>query len=143
MPINLGVKIKLLKNRRKRVIIVNEIIKLISTLDRHFFRNEKDNFVSYIIIKKNKLYFVDYYTKKDIYLHKPKYHHWHNFTSGGTLKGLITDFKEFIMYGKPSNGSNGYGGLYCTHWGYSADSMELIRKKATELGYLLQGVKTC
>ncbi|MFJ9300025.1 hypothetical protein [Bacillus toyonensis] len=35
-----------------------------------------------------------------------------------------------------SNGKNGYGGLYCTHWGWSEEGMKKMREYAREIGYL-------
>lgn len=41
-----------------------------------------------------------------------------NFSSGGTMWGLINDFKDFIYGDDDTNHNNGYGGLYRPHWGY-------------------------
>ncbi|PLS19753.1 hypothetical protein CVD28_01760 [Bacillus sp. M6-12] len=59
-----------------------------------------------------------------------------HFSDGGTLWGLLQDFSEFIRTGNDSNGKNGYGGLYCSHWGYPEEDMIAIRKIATEVGFL-------
>jgi hypothetical protein len=60
----------------------------------------------------------------------------HYFSSGGTMWGLVNDFKDYILGDDDANHNNGYGGLYCLHWGYPVEDMEAIRKLATELGYL-------
>ncbi|WP_245585963.1 hypothetical protein [Paenibacillus pinihumi] len=58
------------------------------------------------------------------------------FSSGGTMWGLVNDFKDFIYGDDEANHNNGYGGLYCRHWGYPEEDMEAIRQLARELGYL-------
>ena len=40
------------------------------------------------------------------------------------------------MTGDDTNGKNGYGGLYCTHWGYDESDMLEIQVYAKELGYV-------
>jgi len=69
-------------------------------------------------------------------LHLPIGRHWQHFSSGGTIKGLVLDFYDFISTGKKSNHNNGYGGLYCNHWGYSENDMKKIQEFAKSLGYL-------
>ncbi|OPG98930.1 hypothetical protein B2I21_09885 [Chryseobacterium mucoviscidosis] len=61
--------------------------------------------------------------------------HYH-FSHGGTLWGLVCDFRDYIGGDDDSNHNNGYGGLYCPHWGYPEGDMKAIRKRAEELGYL-------
>jgi hypothetical protein len=58
------------------------------------------------------------------------------FHHGGTLWALVQSFKKYIQRGKEHNGENRYGGLYCSHWGYSEQEMKEIREIATQLGYL-------
>jgi hypothetical protein len=126
-----------IETRKDRIGIVNEIIKEISDRSRRFFYSEKSGNVSKIIEKNNRLYYVDHYTGNEIYLHAPKHKRWNGFSNGGTMRGLVLDFKEFIMSGDYSNHNNGYGGLYCTNWGYKEEDMKAIQEKAIALGYLL------
>ncbi len=49
---------------------------------------------------------------------------------------LIRDFTDFIYGDYNSNGNNGYGGLYCTHWGWLDEEMKKMREYAREFGYL-------
>jgi len=113
---------------------VNEIILEISSRGRRFFHH--DGNVATIFEKKGRLYMKNEYNGVEMYMHTkfgyppPLWHH------GGTLWGLTKDFKEYIMTGKPCNGSNGYGGLYSPHWGYPESEMQSIREKAKELSYL-------
>lgn len=37
---------------------------------------------------------------------------------------LVKDFTHFIYGNDNSNGLNGYGGLYCTHWGWTEEAMK-------------------
>lgn len=123
-----------IKSRQSRIDVVNEIIKEISTCGRNFFAYKNDT--AYIFIKNGRLYMHNEYNGKDMALSTkfgfpPK--HWHH---GGTLWGLTKDFKDFIVSGEKSNHNNGYGGLYCPHWGYPENDMKKIQEKAISLGYL-------
>lgn len=123
--------------KEQRIEIVNEIIKTIASTGRRFFYNKDNDFTAKIILRNGRLFFIDDYTQKEIYLHMPDYRRWRNFSHGGTMKGLIKDFKDFIMTGEYSNHNNGYGGLYCYHWGYSKEDIKIVQDKALELGYLI------
>lgn len=123
-------------SRQDRIDVVNQIIEEISIRGRRFFYNKKENRTSKIIQRNNRLYYIDHYSGKEIYLHTPKSARWRNFNNGGTMRALILDFKEFIMSGKYSNHNNGYGGLYCPHWGYHDEDMKAIQEKAIQLNYL-------
>jgi hypothetical protein len=124
------------KNRENRIKIVNEIIKKIASCGRCFFKNKDDLDMAYIFEKKGRLYMHNEYNKAEMCLYtkhgyQPK--KWHH---GGTLWGLTKDFKEYIMTGQDTNHNNGYGGLYCQHWGYPESEMKAIQEKAKMLGYL-------
>jgi len=123
-----------MKTRESRIQIVNTIIKEISCRGRKFFSGKFG--VAEIFLKNGRLYMKNEYDGSEMYLstkfgYKPK-----RWTHGGTLWGLTKDFKDFIISGEKSNHNNGYGGLYCTHWGYSEDDMKAIQNKAKELRYL-------
>lgn len=122
-------------SRQERVETVNKIIKKIGTIGRRFFYHKPDNFYGYFKLINNRVYFVDDYTKHTMYAYGYK-NFSKGFSHGGTLQALVLDFSEFIRTGKCTNGNNGYGGLYCTHWGYSEEDMKGIRDYAEELGYL-------
>lgn len=122
--------------RQNRIRIVNEIIKEIALRGREFFLNKKDSDMAYIFEKAGRLYMHNEYNKEKMFLHTkhgypPK--HWHH---GGTMWGLVKDFKEFIVDGGDTNHNNGYGGLLCPHWGYPESDMKAIQEKARALGYL-------
>jgi hypothetical protein len=117
-----------------RIDIVNQIIKKIASFDRKFF--EHNGKIGYIFNVNKKLFMRSEYNNFDINLCAKTESKPYEFTHGGTLWGLTKDFKQFILTGEKSNGENGYGGLFCPHWGYSEESMEEIRETAKVLGYL-------
>ena len=119
-----------------RIDIVNKIIVLISVKSRRFFFSQTKNSTAKIILENEYVYFIDHYSQIAIPLDIPIGEHWRNFSSGGTLKGLVLDFYDFISTGEKSNHNNGYGGLFCPHWGYSEKDMKEIQELALSLGYL-------
>lgn len=123
--------------KQQRVDTVNKIIKEISSRGRRFFYHNGN--IAKMILKNNRVYMVSEWHGKEMpmqtkYGMQPK--GWHN---GGTLWGLSLDFTDFINHGGLTNHNNGYGGLYCSHWGYPREDMESIRSLAKSLGYLKGG----
>lgn len=121
--------------KEQRLEIINNLIKFISERGRKFFNT--DNNLAYMKLKNGRIYFVDDYTKNEIAVIN-NYRDWKGFSHGGTLRALVLDFSEFIRTGKYSNGNNGYGGLYCPHWGHSVEVQKEIINYAKEVGYLNQ-----
>lgn len=119
--------------REERIVIVNEIIKKIASTGRRFFYY--DGNVAFIDEKNKRLYMKDEYTKRDMCLSTKNGYPPKGFSGGGTLWSLVKDFKEFIQTGEQTNGNNGYGGLWCTHWGYSEKEMQDIQQFAKNLDY--------
>lgn len=123
-----------IKSKEDRIEIVNIIISDIASKGRKFFFYKGR--IANIFSVNNKLYMRNEYNSTDMFLntkfgYPPK--HWHH---GGTLWGLTKDFRDFIQTGEKSNHNNGYGGLYCPHWGYPEGDMKEIQEKAKQLGYL-------
>ncbi len=55
----------------------------------------------------------------------------------GNLNKSVICIENGKLFGHDnSNGKNGYGGLYCTHWGWSEEGMKKMREYAREIGYL-------
>lgn len=129
-----------MSTKEERIEIVNKIITEIANRGRNFFKNKSENKTAYIFIKKKRLFMMSEdnaeWQKPEIYLHSKHGNPPRNFHNGGTLWGLTKDFKEFIIKGGYTNHNNGYGGLYCSHWGYPEEDMTAIQKLAVELGYL-------
>lgn len=118
----------------ERITTVNAIIEAIFTKGRRFFHHK--GATAQITRKNGRLYMLNEYSGKEMCLSTKFGYPPKGWTHGGTLWGLTEDFKEFTSNGKHSNGNNGYGGLYCPHWGYDKAEMEAIRRTAIDLGYL-------
>jgi len=128
------------KDRNQRIEIINQIIKEIASRGRDFLNSKEHNRTSYFVWDGRTLWFIDYYTGIPLAMRKgssyPTKKQEYSFSGGGTLWSLVNDFKDFIFGNDNSNGKNGYGGLYCTHWGWSEEGMEKMRDYAREIGYL-------
>jgi hypothetical protein len=131
------------KTKEQRLQDINELIKVIGSKDRKFLSSHADSknpntevFYSYFFIKGKFLYFVDSYTRKEILIRANDWENPREFSHGGTMWGLIKDFRDYILTGNYTNHKHGYGGLYCPHWGYSEKSMQEIRDFAISIDYL-------
>jgi hypothetical protein len=137
------------KEQIERLEKINILIKFIADIDvklsspcssfffsRVTLKGNKDNY-SRFEFKGEKLFFIDKYTEKWIYpyigVSKAR-----GFTEGGTLWGLVNDFRAWIVNGERSNGKNGYAGLYCPHWGgkWTLVLKDRVIEKAKGIGYL-------
>lgn len=131
---------KVKRDKYERIEIINSLIKKIGSTGRGFLYSDRYERYSYFVYDGRMLYFVDHYTGVPLKMKKDSSHktsqHDQYFSSGGTMWGLINDFKDFIYGDDDSNHNNGYGGLYCPHWGYKEDEMESVREYAKEIGYL-------
>lgn len=117
--------------RKARTNIVNEIIKEIAGRGRKFFYNE--GLVAEIAVVNGRFYYkAEYGEIKMINLNVPDYRKPKGWFHGGSLLALVKEFREYIKNGQPRE----YSGLYSPHWGYPEKEMEVIRKKAIELGYI-------
>ncbi|HDR9065509.1 TPA: hypothetical protein ACU967_002267 [Burkholderia contaminans] len=117
-----------------RAVHANTLIKIIASHGRRFFYSESKNQYARIELdERGRVWFIDYYTGKRIYTHRSG--HWNGFTSGGTLKSLVEDMRDYITFGMRiapwkiapprENGSN--------IWGYPAEAAEAVRKAALAL----------
>ena len=109
---------------------------MIKPLTNFFIK--KDHF---LVTKDQKLnyetshvYFIDYYSKERIYTHKDG--KWRGFTSGGTLKNLIENLRDYVMRGDKLNVNyfmpvlkNGFS----NPWGYGDDILK-VKGAAVSLG---------
>lgn len=129
------------QSKQERIETINKLIKFISERGRRFFYTNRtinmDNVdsIAFMKLKNGRIYFVDDYTRREIAVIN-NYRDWKGFSHGGTLRALILDFAEFIRGDESSNGNNGYGGLYCQHWGHSDEIQQEVIDYATEIGYL-------
>lgn len=118
-----------------RVDHINQLINLIATHGRNFF-SHKGTIANMEKDKNGKIWFVDYYTRRRIYVaYQGK---WSGFTSGGTLKALVQHyFYEYIKTGKKINIQvlaepdfyNDGGNV----WGYELGEAKKMRQLAAKL----------
>ena len=121
--------------KQERLKKANEFIKLIASTGRKFFNYEENGgSIGRFELRNGRTYFIDGYTNKSIYAYENHYF-GNSFAEGGTMQALILDIAEFIRTGKPTNAKNGYGGIYCDHWGYPSQAMAEIQRKAKEIGF--------
>ena len=127
-------------DKQERLEAINSVIKFISERGRRFFwtkrtiNSDHEN-TAFMKLKNGRIYFVDNYTQQEIPV-LDNGRDWNGFSHGGTLRALVLDFAQFIRTGKDTNGNNGYGGLYCGHWGHDDEIQQEIINYAKEIGYL-------
>lgn len=129
-----------MNTKQERIKEINLLIGMIANRGRHLFKSKENGTMSYFALSENKekgsrLWYFDKVGGK-INPYPSNRHNDFGFSDGGTLWGLVHDFREYILTGKPSNGRNGYGGLLSDGWGYSKEDMDCIINKAKEIGFL-------
>lgn len=121
---------------QNRIDTVNALIREIGSRGRKFlYSSRHDRFASFHWAG-GKLWLTDDHTGLPLVMHESMPDEHYHFSHGGTLWALMCDFRDYISGDDNANHNNGYGGLYCPHWGYSAEDMEVIQAYAIELGYL-------
>ncbi|UDF17582.1 hypothetical protein LG951_05170 [Bacillus pumilus] len=116
----------------KRINDINELIKLIASIDRRtFYCESKDSVACFIFGKRGKLFFVDDYTGEWVYPYELGHGPANGFSHGGNMWELVNRFREFIITGQ-------YGHLrdYKEIWAYSREGCQKIRQKAKEIGFI-------
>ena len=106
-----------MKNTEKqaRLAHANALIKVIGSHGRRFFWHggverwnpetkthhfEPADRYAYFELRLGRLYYVDDYTQKSIYLQPTGFtNKWRGFSHGGTLRGLVTDMRNYILTG--------------------------------------------
>ncbi|PAF20058.1 hypothetical protein CHH49_18095 [Terribacillus saccharophilus] len=134
----INVQIAKMSPKEKRVLLVNDLIKFISSKGRRFFYSNRTRQTAYFTftgINKTRLWYHDQNGSR-INPYPSSRHREQSFSHGGTLYALMHDFSDYIMTGEYSNGKNGYGGLYGGAWGYSETDMKEIIEYAKKWGYL-------
>jgi hypothetical protein len=124
----------------KRIETANRLIREIGSRGRKFLYHDKENRYSEFHWAGGRLWYTDHYSDMPMILvpgaEGKTNEQKHRFSNGGTMWGLINDFRDYIFGDEDANHNNGYGGLYCPHWGYPEEDMQAIRQIAVELGYL-------
>lgn len=117
---------------QERLEIANKFIEAIATHGRKFFAY-KDR-VGKFVMDGWRIYFIDAYSQKKIYLH---YKYW-TFSQGGTCRQIVDDLRKFIQ-GKiklPVAHCGPWPEWYCGDgdlWGYGHKEMEKVRAKVNAL----------
>ncbi|MEK8128690.1 hypothetical protein WMW72_12315 [Paenibacillus filicis] len=130
----------------ERIELINKLIQEIGRRGRKFLYSKKHDRFAAFHWANGRLWYTDDYTGVPILMEPGKQGKTREqkqaFSHGGTLWGLVNDFRDYIFGDDDANHNNGYGGLYCPHWGYPLEDMEAILQKSIELGYLRPRVST-
>lgn len=136
-------KVKTAEQRQKRIDAVNELIKVIGSHGRKFF-NYQGRFAYIEIDSRGKVWWIDEYSQSRIYTHYCG--RWRGFNHGGTLKGLVAGFREFVSKGAHVKAEHfGPWPQYLCNgdiWGYGND-MNVIRDAALRLGVIAPPDELC
>ncbi|WP_274362734.1 hypothetical protein [Paenibacillus thermotolerans] len=126
--------------RPERIELINRLIREIGSRGRRFLYSKKHDRFAAFHWANGWLWYTDDYTGEPILMVAGKEgktrEQKHAFSHGGTLWGLVNDFRDYIFGDDDANHNNGYGGLYCPHWGYPKEDMGAIQQLAIDLGYL-------
>lgn len=119
-----------------RIDLINELIRVIGRSGRKFlYSKQHDRFAAFHWAD-GQLWLVDDYTDRPLLMDESVPGQHRHFSHGGTLWGLVCDFRDYILGDDDANHNNGYGGLYSPHWAYPEEDMEFIREYAKSIGYL-------
>lgn len=87
------------KARDARLQRANAAIVAIGSVGRHFFRHaapDGERFARFEF-DGDRLWFVDDYTGKRIYMHMPDGRRWRGFSHGGTMRRLVEAMRDYIL----------------------------------------------
>jgi hypothetical protein len=129
-------------SKQQRVEQANRAIEIIASHGRKFFsmcaegRDFEPNRISRFEIRKGRLWFIDKYTEKAIYVAYRR-GSWRRFSDGGTLRSLVENMADWITGKRPEFPLNHFGpwpDWYCGGdlWGYG-DDMAVVREKVNEV----------
>lgn len=121
---------------QNRIDIANTLIREIGSRGRRFLYSNKHDRYAAFHWAGGRLWLTDDYTGMPLLMDESMPDEHRHFSHGGTLWGLVCDFRDYINGDDDANHNNGYGGLYCPHWGYPEEDMKAIRSLASDLGYL-------
>ncbi len=119
-----------------RLDIANGLLETIATFGRRFFSH--DGRVARLELDhRGRVWFHDHYTGLRIYTHYAG--RWRGFTSGGTMRSLIENLRDYIKRGERLHPMvfGPWPDWFCGGdlWGYG-DDMEKVRTKARDTGCL-------
>ena len=120
--------------RQERLKSVNELIILIASCGRKFFRY-KNNIARFEKSgERQKIWYIDRYTQKKVYPY-PQAVGNPNFCEGHTLWCLVMDLRKYIMDGIQLVNLNS------DYWGYHNEDIKKIYDKAYSLGIVTENAK--
>src|SRR3546814_9974265 len=127
-----------MNTKTERLTQANELIGLISSCGRRFFYNKTHDRIARLeLCKRGRVYFVDDYTGKRIYTHRTGItSRWHGFSHGGTLRSLVENLRDYIMFGTPLPHGPivpAYQSSQGNIWGYDEQSAKLLKEQTSAL----------
>ena len=122
--------------KQDRVQKTNQLIQTIASCGHAFFSHQ-GRVSAFEIDARGRIWFVDAWRGARIYTHYT-IGRWVGFTEGGTLRALVIALRDYIRTGNPipSGHLGPWPDWYSQGdpWGYGAENMQNIRKKAMLLG---------
>lgn len=91
-----------MEGKQERLEQANRAIEIIASHGRRFFslcaegRNVQPNRISHFELRNNRLWFIDKWTQKPIYVAYRR-GQWRGFSEGGTLRSLIEQMADWII----------------------------------------------
>jgi len=128
-----------LRLRRNRAAKANEMIEVIASCGRKFFKNSKGDLGHFDVTDNGRVWYVDQYRGNRIYMHRRSFdYYWRGFSGGGTLKRLVESLANYVKRGEPVNGYH-FGPWHKSIcggdlWAYGED-MDTVREAAKRLGF--------
>ena len=131
--------------RRGRVEIANEILRIVASHGRKFFSlygdgspkaNQPDRISFFELRLRDRLWFIDKCTQHPIYTaYKGR---WRGFSEGGTLRNLVEALRDYIMRGEKIHVKAHFGPWPewvsgGDLWGYGEKEMALVRSEVESL----------
>lgn len=118
----------------ERVDHINQLIKIIASYGRKFF-DHKGTIATMEKDAKGKVWFVDEYTRRRIYVAYKGL--WKGFNHGGTLRNLVEEFYRYIKTGEQIDirliGLKGFRTDGSNIWGYPPKDVVKMRRDALKL----------
>lgn len=126
--------------KKDRADRANQLLAAIAGCGRKFFwHNGRTS--RFEVDDRGRIWFIDSYREVRIYTHYEG--RWRGFSEGGTLRGLITQLRDFIRSGtEPTINLGPWPDWICNGdlWGYGAD-MDVVRQAARNAGVVSSNMK--
>lgn len=122
--------------QQQRLANVNTFIRFIGDHGRQFFKRN-DRYACMELDNRGRVWFIDDYTQARIYTHYRW--QWRGFSHGGTMRRLITVFRDHIKKGQLMNPKyfDPSPLAWAGHiWGYPEADMAAIKAEANRLGII-------